>query len=42
MIAMENYDNKHDELLKNLLVDDKHKLQEERRRREEEARERER
>ena len=42
MIAMENYDNKHDVLLKNLLLDDKHKLQEERRRREEEARERER
>jgi len=26
MIAMEDYDNKHDELLKNLLLDDKHKL----------------
>jgi len=33
MIALNDYDNRHDELLKNLLEKDKEKLEEERRRR---------
>jgi hypothetical protein len=41
MIALDDYDNHHDQLLKNLLEKDKTALEEERRMREEEARKRE-
>ena len=35
MMALDNYDNRHDELLRNLLEEDKEQLERERRRKEE-------
>jgi hypothetical protein len=41
MVAMEDYDNHHDEKLKNMLIEDREELEREKRRKEQEAMERE-
>lgn len=41
MMEMDDYDNRHDELLKNMLIEDREQLEREKKRKEQEAMERE-